>query len=78
MAQVIVRNLPAAVVETFRSRAKRRGRSLEQELRDTLARSAMLTPEEKVAASRQLRAATVGAVSPLDSTAVIRKARDTR
>lgn len=49
MGQVIVRNLDDAVIARHRERAKARGVSLEQELREVLARGAKLRPEEKLA-----------------------------
>ena len=41
MAQVLVRNLDAAVVENLRARARLRGRSLEAELRDIINRAGL-------------------------------------
>ncbi|MBI4183118.1 MAG: hypothetical protein HY521_03860 [Proteobacteria bacterium] len=40
MAQVLVRNVDEAVVERLKERARRRGVSLEQQLRDILAEAA--------------------------------------
>ena len=48
MGQVIVRNLDDQVIETHRLRAKARGVSLEQELRDVLRRAARPTREERL------------------------------
>jgi antitoxin FitA len=39
MAQVIVRNLDDRVLDVLRTRARLRGHSLEQELRDTLTKA---------------------------------------
>jgi plasmid stability protein len=56
MGQIIVRNLDDDVIETFKLRARLKGKSLEQEIRDLLAAHRRLTPEEKVAVSREIRA----------------------
>jgi plasmid stability protein len=53
MAQVLIRNVPEATVETFRQKAKLNGRSLEQELRELLERNRPFTPEERIAAVRR-------------------------
>ena len=58
MGQVIVRNLDDAVIETHRRRAKARGVSLEQELRDVLGRAAKPSREELLEEMRQIRAMT--------------------
>lgn len=58
MAQVLVRNLDEAVVEAHRARAKVKGVSLEQELRDVLQRSARPTREELLEAADRIRAMT--------------------
>jgi plasmid stability protein len=56
MGQLLIRNLDDEVIETFKLRARLKGKSLEQEIRDLLAAHRRLTPEEKVAISRELRA----------------------
>jgi antitoxin FitA len=58
MGQVIVRNLDDAVIEFHRRRAKARGVSLEQELRDVLGRAAKPSKEELLEEMRQIRAMT--------------------
>jgi plasmid stability protein len=58
MGQVIIRNLDDAVIETHRRRAKARGVSLEQELRDLLGRAAKPSREELLEEMRQIRAMT--------------------
>jgi plasmid stability protein len=55
VGQVIVRNLDDDVIERHRERARARGVSLEQELRDALTRAAA-GPQDLVAFSRQLLA----------------------
>ena len=57
MGQVIVRNLDDAVIAAHKQRAKARGVSLEQQLRDVLAEAARPSREEllqRLAASRAL------------------------
>ena len=49
MGQVLVRNLDDRVIESLKTKAELKGRSLEQELRDVLTNAAPLTPEEKIA-----------------------------
>jgi plasmid stability protein len=58
MGQVIVRNLDDAVIESHRRRAKARGVSLEQELRDVLSRAARPTREELLQEMRKIAAMT--------------------
>lgn len=58
MGQVIVRNLDDAVIETHRRRAKARGVSLEQELRDVLRRAARSSRDELLAEMEEIRAMT--------------------
>ena len=56
MAQVLIRNLDEDTVESYRQKAKLKGISLEQELRNLLERNKPFTPEERVAVSRRFRA----------------------
>lgn len=56
MAQVLIRNLDEDTVETFRQKAKIKGISLEQELRNLLEANRPFTPAERIAASRAIRA----------------------
>jgi len=58
MAQVLIRNLPDAVVDAHRARARAHGRSLEQELREVIERAAPYTPEERLAAALRFQALT--------------------
>jgi plasmid stability protein len=57
MGQVIVRNLDDEVIERHRARAKARGVSLEQQLRDVLAEWARPERDEMLAEMRRIRAA---------------------
>ena len=54
MGQVLVRNLDDRVIESLKTKAELKGRSLEQELRDVLTNAAPLTPGEKVALFHKL------------------------
>ena len=80
MAQVIVRNLDEAVVARHRERARARGVSLEQELRDVLARGAKLRPEEKLAEIERAQALTPepSAAEPVPGWVLVREDRDGR
>jgi plasmid stability protein len=75
MGQVLVRNLDDQVIDQLKHKAEIKGHSLEQELRDVITAAAPLTPDEKVALARQLRA-----LSPplqhVDVRAAIRSGRD--
>jgi plasmid stability protein len=75
MGQVLVRNLDDHVIEQLKHKAEIKGHSLEQELRDLITAAAPLTPDEKVALARRLRA-----MSPplqhVDVRAAIRSGRD--
>jgi hypothetical protein len=55
MAQVLIRNVPDETIESFRRKAKLKGHSLEQELRELLERNKPFTPEERLALSRHYR-----------------------
>jgi plasmid stability protein len=80
VAQVIVRNLEDAVVEQHRARAKARGVSLEQELRDVLRHAARPSKEELLAEMDRCRAMTpklpLGA-RRMSAEDIIREIRDT-
>ena len=75
-AQVIVRNLDAAVVAGLKERAKRSGVSLEQELRTLLTRAARPNRRELLAAADRIRAMTPGRLT--DSVSLLRADRDSR
>lgn len=78
MAQVIIRNLENRIVEVLRARARLRGHSLEQELRDILTKAARLTREERLRRIDRIRAMTPKNVTQTDSTLLIREDRDSR
>ena len=77
MAQVLIRQLDDQVVAALRARARARGVSLEQSLRDLLtaaARESELLREDLA----RLRATTPAAGRSLDVAALIREDRDGR
>lgn len=75
--QVLVRNLDSDVIAAIKLKAEVNGHSLEQELREIINRAAPLTPEERVALSRKIRGMQ-SKLAKLDSTDLIREARDSR
>ena len=81
MGQVIVRNLDDEVIERHRERAKGRGVSLEQELRDALTESAKLRREERLRKIDALLAMTPELPEGVERTpgwVLIREDRDNR
>lgn len=81
MGQVIVRNLDDAVIEAHRRRAKARGVSLEQELRDVLSRAAKPSKEERLRRVDEIRAMTPDLPPRTERTPaeiLIREGRDER
>ena len=74
MAQVLIRNVDEETVESYRQKAKIKGISLEQELRNLLVAHRPFTPDERVAVSRRLRQQF--AVEEFDAKAAIRWGRD--
>lgn len=81
MGQVIVRNLDDEVIERHRERAKGRGVSLEQELRDALTESAKLRREERLRKVDALLAMTPELPEGVERTpgwVLIREDRDNR
>ena len=65
MAQLLVRNVSDRAIETFKYRAKIKGTSLEQEVRELIEAHAPFTPEERAASARAIRAKTVGVAPSL-------------
>ena len=76
MGQVLVRNLDDRVIESLKTKAELKGRSLEQELRDVLTNAAPLTPGEKIALFHKLRAMSPPLLGDVDVRAAIRRGRD--
>jgi plasmid stability protein len=75
MAQVLVRNLDNSVIDRIKTKAEMKGRSLEQELREIITAAAPLSPDEKVALSRKLRAMSPP-LKDFDVRAAVRHGRD--
>jgi plasmid stability protein len=75
MGQVLVRNLDDQVIEKLKFKAELKGHSLEQELREVISAAAPLTPDEKVALARRLRAKSPP-MHDFDVRAAIRYGRD--
>ena len=55
MGQVLIRNVSDDTIESYRLKAKLKGHSLEQELRNVLEERKPFTPDERVAAARYFR-----------------------
>jgi antitoxin FitA len=55
MGQVLIRNVPDSTIETYRSKARLNGRSLEEELRLLLEKNRSFTPQERVAFADEVR-----------------------
>ena len=75
MGQVLVRNLDDSVIERLKTKAALKGCSLEQEMRDVLAAAAPLTPDERIALFRKIRAKSPP-LKDFDVGAAIRAGRD--
>jgi antitoxin FitA len=60
MGQVLIRNVSDRALGTFRDRARLKGTSLEQELRDLIEKHAVYTPEERAAVACEIRSRTKG------------------
>jgi plasmid stability protein len=60
MGQVLVRNVSDRAIDTFKYRAKLKGTSLEQEVRELIEAHAPFTPEERAASARAIREKTKG------------------
>lgn len=60
MGQVLIPNVPDDTIESYKERARLKGHSLEEELRDLLERNKPFTPEELVAIARMIRAGAKG------------------
>jgi plasmid stability protein len=65
MGQVLIRNIDDETIESFKMKAKLRGISLEQELRNLLEANKPFTPQERVAFARSVRGQTKGVAPSL-------------
>lgn len=77
MAQVIVRNLDETVIAEYRRRARARGVSLEQQLREVLSEAARPSRAEALARADALRARTRPGAFPT-AAELVREDRDAR
>ena len=75
MAQVIVRNLDKATVDSLKARAAAKGQSLEQELRQLLTAAASPTRAETLRIANSIRALSQTAVL-VDVDTLLREDRD--
>jgi plasmid stability protein len=75
MARVVVRNLDDAVLDRLSEAAKRRGHTLEEELREILTAASQPSRAEIIAEMDRIRAMTPKKL-PSDSTDLIREDRD--
>lgn len=76
MPSVVVRNLDLQVVETLKARARLRGHSLEQELREILSAAAGPGRADRLAIADRVRAMTPANVPQTDATVLVREDRD--
>jgi plasmid stability protein len=53
MGQVLIRNISEGLIDAYKTKARLRGKSLEQVLRDVLERNAPFTSEERAVLARQ-------------------------
>lgn len=65
MGQILVRSVADSAIDSFKHRARQKGTSLEQEVRELIEAHAELTPAEKVAISREIRSRQAGISAPL-------------
>ena len=65
MGQILVRNVADSAIDSFKHRARQKGTSLEQELRELIEAHAPFSPEERVAAARAIRDQTRGVSASL-------------
>lgn len=75
-SQVIVRNLDLETVTELKRRAKRKGHSLQRELRNILTNAARPQRRELMAEADRIRAMTIGPLE--DSVSILREDRDSR
>jgi plasmid stability protein len=60
VGQVLIRNIPDETIAAYKERARRKGHSLEQEMRDLIERNKPYTPEERAEVLREIRSQTKG------------------
>jgi len=77
MGELILRDIDDRIIDGLRRRAARRGRRLEEEVREILATAARPTKEELLAEADRIRAMTPPGPHPLAED-LIREDRDSR
>jgi plasmid stability protein len=77
MGQIIVRNLEDALIDRLKARARSKGQSLEQTVREVLAEAAPPNRDVLLAFAAEMRARTAKRKPDLDVVAAIREDRDT-
>ena len=65
MGQILIRNVPDTVIESFKTKAGLAGQSLEQTMRDLLVKHAPLTGAECLAVSKKFLAGFPEPLTPL-------------
>jgi plasmid stability protein len=65
MGQILVRNVSDRAIDSFKFRARMKGTSLEQEVRELIEAHAPFTPEERATAARAIREKTKGVAPSL-------------
>jgi plasmid stability protein len=60
MGQILVRNVSEKAIESFKFRARLKGTSLEQEVRQLIEANAPFTPEERASTAQAIREKTKG------------------
>ena len=65
MGQLLIRNVDDTIIESFKTRAQIAGTSLEQFLRDFLAKHAKMTTAERVAFAQSIRDQVTGPTAPM-------------
>ena len=78
MADLLVRNVPAAVMERLKAQAQRNGRSVQKEALGILENGIKPTMAEWLEEAAKLRAEIAASGYSGDSTAMIREDRDSR
>jgi antitoxin FitA len=76
MGQVLVRNLDDDLIERLKASARAKGQSLEQTVREILAKSAPPSRETLLALAAEMRAKTAERKPQLDVVTAIREDRD--
>jgi plasmid stability protein len=65
VSQVLIRNIAEDLIETYKIKARLKGTSLEQYLRDLMIQNAPFTAEERIKFSEEMLARSGGPHTPL-------------